>query len=197
MTFSESSESPWYVSGYSQFPNFFSWWISKHFRRQILSEIAWKHMSHHIWSSWHLALQIFRNCAIASGSVALEKISDTHLVWILSLPLSRSRGNTSFWPRGISNYLAFDTAVSMHYFVWQKVWRTWPQCRLFLTRYAYCNVFDPLFDIATPMAATPFLAEMLSTENRLTKFKPLCNLEVIDSLIWLAVAGQFPFPLII
>ena len=40
-----------------------------------------------------------------------------------------------------------------------------PKCRLFLTRYVYCNILDCLFDIATAMAATPFQADLQNAAN--------------------------------
>ena len=40
-----------------------------------------------------------------------------------------------------------------------------PKCRLFLTRYVYCNILDRLFDIATAMAATPIQADQQNAAN--------------------------------
>ena len=40
-----------------------------------------------------------------------------------------------------------------------------PKCRLFLTRYVYCNILDRLFDIATAIAATPFQADRQNAAN--------------------------------
>ena len=40
-----------------------------------------------------------------------------------------------------------------------------PKCRLFLTRYVYCNISDRLFHIATAMATTPFLADRQNAAN--------------------------------
>ena len=40
-----------------------------------------------------------------------------------------------------------------------------PKCRLFLTRYVYCNILDRRFDIATAMAATPHQADRQNAAN--------------------------------
>ena len=40
-----------------------------------------------------------------------------------------------------------------------------PRCRLFLTRYVYCNTLDGLFHIATAMATTSFQADRQNAVN--------------------------------
>ena len=52
-----------------------------------------------------------------------------------------------------------STAILMHYFVRQKVWRATSNAHYFSPGTCIATSWTIFFDIATPMAATPFQAD--------------------------------------